>query len=276
MEPSDLKKSIEKLRKAFLDLSDEDQFDARDIKLVKSSDIPCISFLETNSSLSKALETLVKHCQWRKKEHINDLKATDFPAEVFRLGWLYHQGSDLDGHPLMWMRLKVPLGPRSLLLKYFTYSLEVVRNRTLADEIKPAVIYDCRNPSIDINALKELVHIGLNQYPPWIEYIVFLEMSSTFAFFCRAARYFFPKHLRDHVKFMSASQLESLISLDNFPDYMGGKITTIDTPTLQQCPSFSSFAETQKLDKSEIESIQRYFDENIGLKENLNNPECAN
>ena len=263
MDSKELTLLVDKLRKAFLDDPNTGQYDPRDIHIVKKSDIPCISFIETTGSLSKALEVLKKHCQCRLKDSINDLKASDFPIEVFRLGWIYHSGSDLSGRPVMWMKLKVPLGPKPLLYKYFTYTMEQIRNRTLDNKMKPAVIYDCRDPSIDITALKELINIGINQYPPWIEYIIFLEMSTTFAFFCKAFRYFFPKHLRDHIQFLSISQLETLISPDNYPDYMGGKVTTIDSLLAELCPTFIQFAKSMKLSESEIKSIKRYFNDNI-------------
>ncbi|XP_053209973.1 motile sperm domain-containing protein 2-like [Panonychus citri] len=249
MDSEEMKKSVDQLRKSFIDDPDSGQLDPRDLQIVKNSDIPCISFIETTASLSKALDTMKKHCQWRLKDSINDLKASDLPIEVFRLGWIYYSGSDLSGRPVMWIRLKVPLGPKPLLYKYFTYTMEQVRNRTLAENMKPVVVYDCRDPSIDISALKELVNIGINQYPPWIEYIIFLEMSTAFAFFCKAFRYFFPKHLRDHIQFLSIPELETLISTENYPDYMGGKVTTIDQSTLEQCPTFKESRKVGKVDK---------------------------
>src|SRR5688572_17091341 len=93
MDTADIDKElVSKIRARFLEqLNDECKFDARDIERVKSSDVFIWRFVEDRKSDQEAtivatIKSLVICLTWRKEHGVNDLKPSDFPAEVIGSG----------------------------------------------------------------------------------------------------------------------------------------------------------------------------------------------
>lgn len=242
------------------------KYDSRDLKLIEDAKdaFPCLLFLESSDwRVDPALEAMVRHCVWRKENGVLDLKATDLPREAHKMQLFHPFGKDRKGNPSFFIQTSVPPGPKEFhptVVRHFLWSCETMRNNVTKVCKKPAIIFDCRSPQVDINVLRQVLDIFTSKYPPTAEYIAFLDMNFAFKMIVNIIKYFFPRHMWKRMIFINQDQLQELFDEDNLPPFMGGKCAGLPDEVLNSCPSLENYGRHQGLSEKAIAKLIKYFE----------------
>ena len=225
-----ISQDVEALRKKAKEecTSNPEKYDYRDVELLdKSTEISMISYLESHAwKVQSAFETMSMHSQWRKQINLHELSVSDIPVEILQTGLFHPAGKDKFGHPLLFMRMSrcgTPKEANHLMMKYFLWSAEQMRNQVTNENHKFAMIFDCRKPQVNISLVREVLSLYTTYYPLSVAYIAFLDMNFSFKIVYQVIKYFFPKYFRQQMFTVNLATLNELIDDDNMPDFLGGK-----------------------------------------------------
>lgn len=250
-------------------------YDKRDVKNLDVGEMAFISYLESsNWNLQNAFNSMSKHSIWRKENDYFDLKPIQIPREIHEIDLFYPFGKDKFGHPLLFIqtsRSNVPKEMQSSIMKHFIWSAELMRNKVLYENHKFAMIFDCRNPSVNISLLKEILFTYTTYYPLTVAYILFIDMNFSFRFIYQIIKYFFPKHFRDHMFLVNMADVSNLIDADNLPNYLGGHCSLADQPWLTDCVPLIKYAQLNDLPDCFVDKVNDYWKKNHHLKIEHNN-----
>ncbi|XP_053203517.1 motile sperm domain-containing protein 2-like [Panonychus citri] len=239
-------------------------YDPNDAKIIRGGQrMSMISYLESHSwNIHDSFESVKAHCRWRKENSLCDLKATSFPRELHIHGMFHPYGYDKLGHPLLFIRLSTQTGPRelnSLVLQHFIWVAETMRDRVIESDKRFALIYDCRNPSVDIRLIKEILTIYTQHYPLSLAWVAFIEMTTSFRLMYHVIKFFFPKYIRNQMMSIDRSGLRELVDEDNIPTYLGGNSVGMDSCELENCPTTEQFVQSAGYSKELTAKTIKHF-----------------
>lgn len=245
-------------------ITQSNQYDPRDIKLLANSDLGLTLFLESNDwKVNSALESLKLHCSWRRENGILDLTIDSIPREIHSTKLFMSNGLfDNSGHPLFFIQLSVNPGPKELhplVIQHFLWSCETIRNSVIKCGKRLAIIFDCRGAQVDITLLKEILDIYTRKYPPSAEYIAFLDMSFGFKMILQVIKYFFPKYLWKKMIFIDRPTLYSMVNPENRPDYLDGLVSPSTDDRLTSCPSLADYVKSHSIDEKVYEKMKNHL-----------------
>ncbi|XP_025016447.1 motile sperm domain-containing protein 2 [Tetranychus urticae] len=265
-EEEEVNQAVDKLRELCLQeiAVNGHLYDPRDAKIIRSDKkMSMITYLESHSwSIQDSFEALKNHCRWRKEKSLCELKASSFPRELHLHGMFHPYGYDKLGHPLLFIRLSTQTGPRELnelVLQHFIWVGESMRDKVIESDKRFALIYDCRNPSVDIRLIKDILTIYSTRYPLSLAWVAFIEMTTSFRLMFHVIKFFFPKYIRNQMMSIDRFALRELVDEDNIPTYLGGNSTGMDQCELDNCPTFQEYSQTAGLSNELITKATKHF-----------------
>lgn len=260
---------------------DVNSFDLCDINRVREDDEYIYRFLEDRyNKIDDAYKMLIDCLRWRKSFGVNQMKESDFPQEIFRVGELFEFHKDKNGISTLYLRIDrhrpLPCW-KEIIKRYIIFMIEKAEKMATLNGAGIGLVIDARNGKIyhveidlDYFALKSIV----NYYPGCLQYLGIYEVPWVLMAIIKLIRTWLPAHYQDKITFISKSNIDEMIGLENVPTFMGGQLPMLwpeECFTASQAIKLEengivSKGSTDKLYKTYGFALKDFYDSEIYIK----------
>lgn len=228
-----IRQQIYKLKKKFLleYLSDPDSYDSQDVDELFDDPTKEWNFkrflLNSYLNLDKAFDQLCACYRWKKEIGVRYMSDQDFPLEFFAAGALIPYEADLNGNPCLYIRVKFMRRAQEIMhvcKLFFVHQMNKVDTEsegfgwTLIFDFSGANINNC-----DLEMVNFLINAICDYYPCGVDYILTYELPWYLSAMWKVIRSCIPDHSKGLVRCADKKTITNFISLDNLPDFMGGR-----------------------------------------------------
>ncbi|KAL7049544.1 hypothetical protein ACKWTF_003748 [Chironomus riparius] len=224
--------AVKELRKLILDKitngDDEsvDGFHPKDLLRI-NQDFWVTNFLVANDyNMKESFKQCWDTLEWRKKFGVNDITEETVPPNYLENGNVYIRGEDVEGHKLMFFRIRIySRGFRTLEgLKWFLlYWFE--RSMRAANDGQITVVLDMINSGLknmDLEYIKLMINILKSYYPNSLSYILVYDMPWVMSGVFQIVKGLLPKKVVERMKFINSKTVRQYIDDENMPYEWGG------------------------------------------------------
>lgn len=224
--------AVNELREMLLDYmeSNRDQFDDIDIERVRTiRTIAKRSYDHNRGHIHEALHELISGMKWRKTFGVNRLTNASFPEEFYTSGTVIIYGKDLEGRPLLIIRVKaikdVEENWTELWMKFFVYLIDrITQENDISDNRGATIVLDCKDVTFE-NINFELIRFGLSlrqYFPMIIRSIVVHELPGAMNYMSNMVIMWLPEWQKNLVHIVENQKIDGYIARDQLPDFLGG------------------------------------------------------
>ena len=210
----------------------------------------------------KVVEAVIDCMLWRKNFGINDMKISDYPAELFASN-IFSAGELLDTDTVViylrgnryrkvdeWTDIQL-----EMLLKSFEDELH-----KYPDHAVIKVVIDCGGCGLanaDLSFAYKAMPIVFNYYPQFIKKIYFCNLPWILKPFCQMFVAFLPERFKCLVEYTDSKSLKALIGEENVPDFLGGpaKIQSFVVPA--DASSIEQVAQVRGISLSNMKKMRK-------------------
>jgi hypothetical protein len=249
---------IELVRERVIELMDEEEaksnkekgavFHAKDVLHIRETDDMITRFLleyfedhpldDKNCDEAVVVKNvsnlIIETLHWRMSTRINDLKASDFPAEFYKAG-IYVFGEDSDGCPVLYIKgrryKKTSSHWTPLFVDFLLYESEKKLVEIFGDPFnpknpshRPGVVMDCTGVSVaqvDMGLIFALIPL-VKHYPQTFNYVWAYEMPWYCRPFLNITLKLLPTRIVKKVKQMDKKSAINEMGSEGIPSFMGG------------------------------------------------------
>ncbi|RWS22247.1 motile sperm domain-containing protein 2-like protein [Leptotrombidium deliense] len=215
----------EKLASEFRE--NEDLYDEIDMEKISTDDWSIVRYiLHCKQDCDTAFEMLKKSLQWRKSFEVNKLQATHFPREFYESGSFFPFTEDKNGNVVIYLRGKFHRKLSDwtqLFKKFFVFVIDSVDKKKGGKHY--TVFWDCEGAGIanvDLEMLTFMTSVITNYFPYGIEYIMIHELPWVLTAIYNLAKSWVPEHYQRLVRFVTRTQINEWITVENLPQYLNG------------------------------------------------------
>jgi len=215
----------------------KDRYEEADIQRIKTDDLLIQRYLTREDlNVEEAIETLSGAYRWSKRNGLSKIQESEFSPELLSL--VQYQGKDKNGHRCVYIRYKTAkkIVKRNAKDQEKLKRLAMYWFKKIEDETKGrnTIIVDARSVAIrDLvkYANKDLAevaaYLGQNMVkfsPDQVGTLVFYEVPRFFAAIAERLVKLIPDTHAGQIKLLRKKDIEKIVSKDEMPDYMGGKL----------------------------------------------------
>lgn len=221
---------------------------------------------------------------WRKNMDLHNMQANQFPQEFYIIGGLFSYENDLDGNPVIYLRIRMHRKIVELQdpIKQFLF-FTIFQIDEANDSKGLVIVFDCSGAgysNMDMEMLKNISEVGYKYFPLSVKYVIVYELPWILNAIRRAAMAIIPSNMVELVRFASKSDITNYIPLENLPDYMGGTCKRNYRQVPENCSSVEQLALEKGFSREDVERLLPQFEpylseayEAIRVNQHLNTPE---
>lgn len=258
---------IKNVRERFLGHFEEhrDFYDDQDVdKNVRNSDFFIERFIYGhNADEEKCLE-LLKDCMKFRKESVVHLTDNSFPREFFETGGLFLYKKDIEGHHMLYMRIKMIRKMNELeehMKSFLVHNIEKADSKS-SQLLSWAIVFDCSDigiANVQIDILKYLIHVLRDYFPCGVKYILVVELPWILNTAQKMVFAMLPDQGKQLVQFKDKKSITKVIHSDNLPEYLGGRCK-LNFRTIPQGSRTFDEMFSKRYGERELERIHQYFE----------------
>ncbi|KAI1289490.1 Motile sperm domain-containing protein 2 [Halotydeus destructor] len=256
-------------------MESEGSFDARDVGRVKSSDVFLARFVleklkdcPEEDIVGQAANMVIECLKWRKSYGVNDLKAEDFPRELFEAGIM----AAIDGGPgqdihvfVCGRRYRKVAGWTDVVVKFIVFCFERIEARL--DRRQAKIFIDAGGTGLaqsDISLGLAILNIWLNYYPGVTAVAHMVDLP----WICKAALHvclkILPARLSGLVVISDSKSMLAQYGPTSLVDHMGGTaVMPAELDVRTWCPLKAKTMEQVGLDHGisdkNVQLMKEYF-----------------
>lgn len=259
---------VEEIRKRFFTEvypNSKDQYDEVDIERVRTSEWFIKRYLlAARRNPDEALNMLKTTLAWRKTVQISSTPINTFPREFFQVGGLFQYEPDLDGNPVIYMRIRMHRKIPELAEPIQQFLFYIINKVDLETNSQGAVIlFDCSGAgyaNMDLDMLKVLSEVAFKYFPFCIKKVIVYELSWMLNAFRRIAMTIIPGAFARIVHFATKDDITNYIAAENLPDFMAGGRCRRDYRAVPEgCPDVETVALERGFQLADVERIRGIF-----------------
>jgi len=216
----------------------KEMYDERDIERLKTEDLLIQRYLTREGcDALAAVETMNGAFRWAKRQGVGDIKESDFSPELLSL--VQYQGKDKNGNRTVYIRYKTAKKIckrnskdgeklKRLALYYFRKIDEETKGKnTIIVDARSLAIRDLvKYANKDLATVAGWLLVSVIRYSPdQIGTLILYEIPRFFAAIAERVVKLVPDEHAGKIKIMRKKDIEKIVSKDEMPDYMGGKLS---------------------------------------------------
>jgi len=216
----------------------KEMYDERDIERLKTEDLLIQRYLTREGcDALAAVETMNGAFRWAKRQGVGDIKESDFSPELLSL--VQYQGKDKNGNRTVYIRYKTAKKIckrnskdgeklKRLALYYFRKIDEETKGKnTIIVDARSLAIRDLvKYANKDLATVAGWLLVNVIRYSPdQIGTLIWYEIPRFFAAIAERVVKLVPDEHAGKIKIMRKKDIEKIVSKDEMPDYMGGKLS---------------------------------------------------
>lgn len=241
-----------------------DLYDDIDIERLRNSEWFVKRFLlASRRNANEAFEMLKITLAWRKSVQLSTTPINTFPREFFQIGGLFQYEPDLEGNPVIYMRIRMHRKIVELQEPIQQFLFYIINKVDLESNNKGAVIlFDCSGAgwnNMDLDMLKVLTEVAFKYFPFCIKKVIVYELSWMLNAFRRIAMSIIPSTFAKIVFFATKNDITNYIALENLPDFIGGTCQKNYRAVPEGCPDVNSVAVERGFNLADVERIKGIF-----------------
>lgn len=219
--------------------------------------------LASRRNPDEALEMLKTTLAWRKTVAISTTPINTFPKEFFQIGGLFQYEPDLEGNPVIYMRIRMHRKIAEIQEPIQQFLFYIINKVDLETNSNGAVIlFDCSGAgyaNMDLDMLKILSEVAFKYFPFCIQKVIVYELSWMLNAFRRIAMAIIPSTFTRIVHFATKDDIANFIAPENLPDFMGGTCRRDYRAVPEGCPDVKSVALERGFALADVERIISVF-----------------
>ena len=264
-EADDKKAMTEKVRKSFAEKakSSAGDFEASDVEKVRTNDKFIERYIADTRDDAEALKKLIATMKWRKSFGVKNMKDSDFPAEIFKIGFSsVLNNKDKEGRPILFYMFKRwRRSPElvDLMTRYNVYNLEKASAQSNFGAINIAI--DCNGlelSNIDVDLYIKFVVLFMEHYIRPNSIILSINFPKILQPAYDVVTKGVGKGLVKSLKLVSQEELRQYIDETHIPKQLGGG----STKNLFAVPSTAKPMDqlsSTKISAEDIKTIRKTF-----------------
>lgn len=183
-----------------------------------------------NGDIEQSVTFITSVLEWRQKMGIPDLTGSSFPREFYEVGGIYIFREDVEGNPVLHIRIRLfqkVEGILELLKKFSIYLMYQVDE--LAAEKGPefgwVLLFDCTEASLinaDIDMANFVSSTLRNYFPSGQKYTLVFKLPWLLSAVKTLLFTMLPSYVKRKIRFCDEKTLFQHIPQENLPDYLNG------------------------------------------------------
>ncbi|CAG5119167.1 unnamed protein product, partial [Candidula unifasciata] len=203
-------------------------YDPRDLKRLQEDSVFASTYLKNQEKLDEAVDLVHSSLKFRKEIKVNDLKESSFEPELLKLGCAYFHKKDVNGHRILWLRVKLhrkdaPSEKIEAEKQGLVFTIEKAFNECPQHGI--VVLLDmtaCGMANLDIDFVKYIITIFRQYYPTFLAYMLIYDMPWIFNAAWKIIKAWLNPESVAKIRFVSKADVQTYVKAEDLPPHMGG------------------------------------------------------
>lgn len=200
-------------------------YDSIDIEWIQNDDWPIEECIRSDKLLNN-FKILNDGLLFRKQQRLPRLIETDFPAELFRIGFVHGNGKDYDGNELLFIRVKCYYKIRlreQIFRNFILFQMERCLHRSHGHGITMIVDFNGFSyANIDLDFIIWGAKLLTKFCPKSLKRIVCYDMSRIVIPFYNIFKRLLSDEIQQRLRFWNDDEIFKYIDRNNLPRYLGG------------------------------------------------------
>ena len=204
-----------------------EKFYKKDVDLILADDWTMSRFLlRCRLEPKRGIDLVEAAAKFRKEFKMGETKPSDFPAEIYQVGGIFHYEPDRVGNQTLWMRAKFHrrCGQMNHIMKQFILcTMEQCDKASGGRGV--AVVFDlseCGLKNADPTLLYWLLNSFRSYCPKGLSYILVYNLPWVLNATCSLALSWLSSTNRKRLRFIEGDQILKFIAPENLPDFVPG------------------------------------------------------